>query len=666
MKKRCFATSIVIVLCITMLFGTVAFAAGEEKTYDATDYTLTYTTDESNNATITKFTLKEGVTAPVDVDIPEKISDGGNEYTVTKIGNGAFTLGNNQNATRIRSVNMPDTIVYIGDNAFSREDALVSFSTNNVAGALPSGLTNLGNGVFFSCDNLAVSVVVPGTLRKIGYGAFNECKSLTGITISEGVQVIDDMAFCNTTSVKELVLPSTITILHMSAFKRMQYLKKLYFKCDNVETIDIIDNQVIGNWSCIRESSYANAGNTGGYVWTDKSSAGYTKFYFDNADTLKKIAGVCCTSTNGFNGDANKKYFVENNFILSGTEAGALDNDLYNAEAKTSFAYDGTDSEGNAVISQKFSAVINGFKDGQSTENVDLTNVTDKAGNKYEITAVADSAFESNTTIKTFTPGSALTSIGAKAFYGCTSLESAILNDGLTTLGTEAFRNSGIKHLYYPASITSKNGKVFENCKSLYDICFADDVTWIGNMFYGCDALKKITIPANVSEICGSNFDLKTLDSIYFLGDTLPAKVTDVALKNGVNKTFYVKNEAVKSAVESTWGNLGDNGKKYGSAEIITETAAIAGAYTADGQLYGYICANGIKTDGSYIAVQYDTTDSIPSVSAASIAEVNINANGQAVLKIDASFDKTKPIYLFILERDTIKPLCNKTEVELS
>lgn len=661
MKKRCFATSIVIVLCITMLFGTVAFAVGEEKTYDATDYTLTYTTDDSNNATITKFTPKADVTTPVDVDIPEKISKDGNEYTVTKIGDGAFTLGNNQNADRIKSVNMPDTIVSIGENAFSREDSLVSFSTNNVAGALPSGLTNLGNGAFFSCDKLAVSVVVPGTLRKIGYGAFNECKSLTGITISEGVQVIDDMAFCNTTSVKELVLPSTITILHMSAFKRMQNLEKLYFKCDNVETIDIIDDQVIGNWVSTRTGNQ-HGGNMGGYVEGDKNSAGYTKFYFDNVDTLKKIAGVCCTSEKGFKDETNKKYFVENNFILSGTEAGALDNDLYNAEAKTSFAYDGTDSDGNAVISQKFSAVINGFKDGQSTENVDLTNVTDKAGNKYEITAVADSAFEGNTTIKTFTPGSALSSIGAKAFYGCTNLESAMLNDGLTTLGTEAFKGSGIKHLYYPASITSKNEKMFQDCKSLYDICFADNVTRIGNMFWGCDSIKKMTIPASVTEIVGSNFNLKSLDSIYFLGNLLPA-VSGANLSMGAKKTFYVKNADVQAAVESTWSSFTE---RYDSAKIITETAAIAGAYTKDEQLYGYICANGIKTDGSYIAVQYDTTDSIPSVSAASIADVNINANGQAVFKIDASFDKAKPIYLFILERDTIKPLCNKTEVELS
>lgn len=658
MEKRCFATSITIILCITFLLTSVAFASSEEKTYVTAEYTLTYTTDELNNATITKFLLKDGVTGPVDVDIPDKITSDGNEYTVTKIGKAAFSAGVNSN--RIKSVDFPDTVISIGDNAFAREDSLKSFSTDGEAGKLPSKLTTLDSGAFFSCDALAVSVIVPGTLRKIGYGAFNECRELTGITISEGVQVIDDMAFCNVVSVRELVLPSSITILHMSAFKRMQYLEKLYFKCNNLQIVDITEKNVIYEWDKDRTGIWTAGGNMGGLLKPD-SSAGYTKFYFDEVDTLKKIAGVCCTSAYGFKDEANKKYFVENNFVLSGSESGVLDNDLYDAVAQMSFAYDGADDESNAVISQKFTAAINGFKDGQSTENVDLTNVTDKAGNKYDITSIADNAFSGNAAIKNFIPGKALTSIGEKAFFECANLESAILNDGLTTLGFMAFSKSGIQSAYYPASITSKNEKIFENCKSLYDICFADGVTYIGNMLWGCDILKKFTIPAGVTTISSSNFNLSALDSIYFLGDELPAKVTDIALSNGPKKTFYVKNTVVQSAVEEKWGSL----SKFGSAEIIKENTAIAGTYTLGEQLYGFICANGIKADGNYIAVQYDTSGSISSVSAASVTDISINANGQAVFKIGASFDKTKPVYLFILERDTIKPLCAKTEITL-
>lgn len=62
-------------------------------------------------------------------------------------------------------------------------------------------------------------------------------------------------------------------------------------------------------------------------------------------------------------------------------------------------------------------------------------------GYTFKVTAIADSAFKSNTKLKTVKIGSYVTTIGKQAFYGCKALKSITINSKvLKTVGSSAFK----------------------------------------------------------------------------------------------------------------------------------------------------------------------------------------------------------------------------------
>ncbi len=84
---------------------------------------------------IKKFSVK-GI-----LEIPEKITVYGKEYTVTEIGRAAFA-----DYTNIKTVKIPETVTVIGDYAF--------FRTSLHTVLLPAGLQQIGDRAFGRCENL--------------------------------------------------------------------------------------------------------------------------------------------------------------------------------------------------------------------------------------------------------------------------------------------------------------------------------------------------------------------------------------------------------------------------------------------------------------------------------------------------------------------------------
>ena len=144
------------------------------------------------------------------VDIPEKFTYEGVEYSVTSIGALAFnSFGEYSNLT---SVIIPNSVTSIGNGAFSGCSGLTSVS-------IPNSLTSLGTGIFSGCSSLA-SVTIPNSVTSIGAYAFRECSSLTSVTIPNSVTQIAQDAFSGCSNLKEVYcLAENVPVLLSSPFQ---------------------------------------------------------------------------------------------------------------------------------------------------------------------------------------------------------------------------------------------------------------------------------------------------------------------------------------------------------------------------------------------------------------------------------------------------------------
>ena len=145
-----------------------------------------------------------------DVVIPSSITVNGMSYNVTRIGNYAFY---NYNCSALTSIVIPNSVTYIGSNAFYECSSLekvyyegtledwckIGFSiisnpmryashfyiksSNNeyeevTEIVIPNTITSIGNFQFSGCGSLT-SIVIPNSVTSIGLDAFSWCSSLT-------------------------------------------------------------------------------------------------------------------------------------------------------------------------------------------------------------------------------------------------------------------------------------------------------------------------------------------------------------------------------------------------------------------------------------------------------------------------------------------------------
>ena len=126
---------------------------------ETTDSGIIYTKDAEKNITITGY---KGNATSVDLRV---LNQDGNK--VTAIGERAFSR------TAITSIDIPETVTYIGENAFLECKGLTEIT-------LPSQLTTIGNGAFSYC--CLSEVTIPKNVTSIPANAFSYERSLKKVT----------------------------------------------------------------------------------------------------------------------------------------------------------------------------------------------------------------------------------------------------------------------------------------------------------------------------------------------------------------------------------------------------------------------------------------------------------------------------------------------------
>lgn len=91
-------------------------------------------------------------------------------------------------------------------------------------------LTSISDHAFQACSSLT-DIRLPNTVTVIKYGAFEDCSSLPAITLPEGVVSIGEHAFLNCSSLVKISIPESVTSIAGKAF----------LNCSNLASITIPD-----------------------------------------------------------------------------------------------------------------------------------------------------------------------------------------------------------------------------------------------------------------------------------------------------------------------------------------------------------------------------------------------------------------------------------------
>ncbi|MBP5340429.1 MAG: leucine-rich repeat domain-containing protein [Prevotella sp.] len=185
--------------------------------------------------------------------IPETVEYESATYSVTKIGNDAFS-----SCWELTSASIPGSVTSIGENAFSGCINLISV-------IISGSVTSIGNGAFWCCSGLT-SITIPSGVISIGNGAFGGCSGLTSITIPNTVTNIGSVAFSDCSSLTTITIPGSVTKMGSGAFQNCSGLTSIMFQ----DGLTSIGENAFANCSSLTSitipgSVTSIAGNSFGY-----------------------------------------------------------------------------------------------------------------------------------------------------------------------------------------------------------------------------------------------------------------------------------------------------------------------------------------------------------------------------------------------------------------
>ena len=157
-----------------------------------------------------------------DIVIPESITYENSKYSVTSIGDWAFSY-----CTGLTSITIPNSVTSIGNYAFWDCYGLTSVT-------IPNSVTSIVDYVFSYCTGLT-SITIPNSVTSIGDGAFSGCSGLTSITIPNSVTSIGELAFDECSGLTSITIPNSVTSIGDYVLNR----------CDGIKNTIIVNDMFV-------------------------------------------------------------------------------------------------------------------------------------------------------------------------------------------------------------------------------------------------------------------------------------------------------------------------------------------------------------------------------------------------------------------------------------
>lgn len=429
----------------------------------------------------------------------------------TTIYNGTF-----KNCYSLTQINLPDSIMYIGEEAF------------------------------YSCANLA-QFVMPKNTYTINNSAFANCTNLRSIGMSDNIIKIKANAFANCVNLRSLTLPSVLEEVGAGAFENCYRLFEVTKLCSLADVGGATDS-AIKVYNSLDETPMERV-YVNGYVIAKDDNSVWHLIDHAQASTLSLPA-----VTEGYKIPA--KYFSEDASLkevsISASVVELGDFAFTNNSELTSVTFVGGNVElGSAVFSNCSSLSV--FNMNNATSSNLPRNTFENSISIKElylpcgIVSIPSQMFMNYNNLTTVKIDAKF--IGSEAFYSCYNLKTVVLTN-VEAIGDEAFYYcSSLEGISFPTTLTEVGSSVFMYCSSLSNISIPSSVEELGNYVFsntklssinlsGCGELK--TIPSNAFNNCGSLNAISLPQGLDDIGDyafsncysltaiTIPSTVTSI------------------------------------------------------------------------------------------------------------------------------------------
>ena len=141
---------------------------------------------------------------------------------------GGYYAGAFHACRNLATVNLPSTLISIGDFTFS------GCKINTIQ--LPDNLESLGSYAFEGCE--LSSITIPDGISSIRGGVFHNCTNLKEVNLPASMTSIPGGLFENCTNLKEVILPYSITSIGNNAFAGCESITSIVLP-ENVNEIGI-------------------------------------------------------------------------------------------------------------------------------------------------------------------------------------------------------------------------------------------------------------------------------------------------------------------------------------------------------------------------------------------------------------------------------------------